>query len=92
MTNSVVKEKPHPSWELFNICGIAQIPVRISLFRISGPKRRGRNVNNLIPVSNDININANRTGQFKSPLLPSKVPFFHVRYCLRLTITVESIL
>ena len=72
--NSVVKEKRHPSWELFNICVMAQIPVRISSFRISRPKRRGRNVNNLIPVSkvnNHININTYRTGQFKSPTRPS---------------------
>ena len=50
-TNLVVKEKRHPFWELFNICVMAQIPVRISSFRVSRPKRRGRNVNNLISKS-----------------------------------------
>ena len=63
-TTNLFKEKRHLFWELFNICVMAQIPVRISSFRVPRLKRRGRNVNNLISmlkVNNDHDININRT-------------------------------
>ena len=55
---------------------MAQIPVRTSSFRVSRPKRRGRNVNNLISVSkvnndHDININRTKSNSQTKPNMPA---------------------
>ena len=78
-TNLVVKEKRHLFWELFSICVMAQIPVRISSFRVPKPKRRGRNVNNLISVSkvnndHDINNNITKSNSQTKPNMPAILP------------------
>ena len=49
-TNYVVKEKWQPSWEIFNICIMAYIPVRISS-RNHRYKRNRRNPTNLITLN-----------------------------------------
>ena len=70
----LLNSQPFPLTSSSLVKQSSQFPVRISLFRMSRPKRRGRNINNLISVSkinNDININRTKSNNKTNPNMPA---------------------